>query len=42
MQKNTITIGIPYVMSIKMYTYKISPIRDWRSTPTECQLQSHV
>jgi len=22
--------------------YKISPIRDWRSTPTYCQLQSHA
>jgi len=21
---------------------KISPVRDWRSTPTYCQLQSHV
>ena len=24
------------------FKIKISPVRDWRSTPTYCQLQSHV
>ena len=28
---------------VRLTTFnKISPIRDWRSTPTYCQLQSHV
>jgi len=32
----------PFRAALSSKQKKISPIRDWRSTPTYCQLQSHV
>jgi len=44
------TFKVDYIINIKIcinswskiIEKKISPVRDWWSTPTDCQLQSHV
>jgi len=36
------TYTTPYLISINPGINKISPVQDWQSTPTYCQLQSHV